>query len=293
MGTSSLPRNGKSPPRKPRRATPTPAIARSREETPRWARSSVPLADVERARPKPTAKTVRTTMALRRVALAAAGPMIALGLSAALAWIEGRRLAPAGEAPLWAIVAVLVAWSLRLLTKIIRMVRALPTREPTTDAIDLELALLLPVGAVAVSTHFPDAIDGAGYALVYAALALVATFAGRRSMIVALVFTLVVEAAIRTLAHDGALVRGLLTHALVCASFVALNGLVLRQRIERIRERARRRLEREIERMREQARSWRLVDHAPSTASVRARSARRRSWRTARCAACSASIVCR
>lgn len=207
-------------------------------------------------------------MILRRLASVAAGPAIALALSTALAWIEGERLAPSGETPVAATIAVLVAWSLRLLAKLVRILREAPTREPTTETIDLELAVLLPVGAVAVATHLPGGLDGVGYAPVYAAFAVVATFAARRSTWCALVAALSVEAAIRSLAGEISTLLALAPHAVVCSAFVALNGLVLRKRIERIRERARRRLEREIERMREQARSWRLVD--PGVEAARA-----------------------
>jgi diguanylate cyclase (GGDEF)-like protein len=163
--------------------------------------------------------------------------------------------------PLFAIVLVLVAWSLRLLTKIVQLVRDAPTREPTTDVIDLELAVLLPVGAVAIATHLPEGLDGPAYAMVWAALAVVATLSSRRSSWIALIVSIAVETAVRILASDPKPWRAIAWHTLVGCAFVALNGLVLRRRIERIRERARRRLEREIERMREQARSWRLVDH--------------------------------
>ena len=296
MPPRPLPKNGKaqaptSPPKTPpktpprkRGATPTPPLihdlaapilapkstARSREETPRWARGELAETSHALARSEPTPKTtatmgtsakprarvVRAAMAVRRFTRAALGPIVGVSVAAGVAFAEGKRLAP-GEEFAIPLAVVSAAFGARLLARLVQRVRTAPGE---TRPFDFELSMLLSSGALALSTHLPDGLDGAGYAGVYVALALTATFAARGTAWAAAIGTLGAEIAMRAIAHDSQGIRGVVPHALVIAVFVALNGVVLRGRIEQISARARRRVEREVERMREQARSYRLHD---------------------------------
>ncbi len=243
------------------------ASSASQEETPRWARDPATLATRARAReatmderPRPPAPAVRLAATVQRRARAVFGPLVALLIAGGVTWVQGRRLAPLVPTPVLALALVSVVHVGRLTQRMLQRLRAAARRTGGEGALDFEISVLAPVGGLALASYLPGGIDGAGYAGVYAATAIVATFAKRATAIGATVVTLAVEAGIRLLARDPDALRGLLVHALVLVVLVVVNTVVLRGRIDAIGARGKRHLEREIERMRDQARSFRLHD---------------------------------
>jgi two-component system cell cycle response regulator len=230
--------------------TPTPSVVRREEHE-----SATPARAAVVAKPR----SVRMAMTLRKVLRLALGPTLALTLGAGFVVVEGRRLAVSDPSILGAAI-LFVAYGARLLVRILERMRSSPTRDPTAAAIDAELAMLAQIGALGAAMHLPGGLDGAGYGVVYGAIALVATFASRKVTVWAAVMTIAMEMSVRAIGGEPSLLRAVWVHAAVLTGFAVLNGLVLRRRIERIGLRARRRVEREVERMREQARSYRLLD---------------------------------
>jgi len=213
-------------------------------------------------------RSVRLAMSLRKLLRVALGPVLALALSIGFVIVEGRRLASPDPSILGAAILFL-AYGARLFVRILERMRSALTRDPTASAIDTELAMLAQIGALGAALHLPGGFDGAGYAVVYCAIALVATFAHRGVTVLAAVLTIAMEASVRAIGGEPSVLRAIATHAAILTAFAVLNGLVLRRRIERIGHRARRRFEREVERMREQARSYRLHDGPASLAKTR------------------------
>ncbi len=206
---------------------------------------------------------VRAAVSLRRMLRRVSGPLIAGAFAAALIVLEGRRLASGARGLLFA--GASLAFIAQLGTKIVAARRARATDDPTAPAIDLELAVLSMVGASGLAMVLPGGIDGHAFAAVLVTAAIIATFAARTVAVTAALVALAIDGGARGSLLDGNVLRALSEHALLLFAFVALNGFVLRGRIETIGTRARRRWEREVERMREQARSYRLHDAPAST----------------------------
>jgi diguanylate cyclase (GGDEF)-like protein len=274
--------------RNPRRPTapaptPTPAPVRAqREQTPAWARRepAVPLRS-PRIEPTPTPtrvtappkpRLVRGAMTLRRFFRRSAGPAFALGLGAATAVVEGRKLAPAHAEELAPVIAGLVIFGAIVVRTIGKLVARARRPEPSelpggaaSAPIDFELGTLLVTGAVAAAAHLPGGLDGGAMALAYVATAVVATFATRATAWSSAALAILLEIAIRATGGDPSILRAVPPHALAIVLFCALNGVVLKGRIDGIAHRAKRRYEREVERMREQARIFRLHDEKPGS----------------------------
>ncbi len=262
--------------RNPRRApTPTPPVARAqRELTPSVVRRepAVPLRAPRieptptpmRVGPPPKPRLVRGAMALRRFFKRSAGPAFALGLTIATAAIEGRRLTPAHADEIATVLAGLVVFGAIVVRSIAKVVARWRRPErggaASEPPIDFELGTLLATGAVAAAAHLPGGLDGGAMALAYVAVAVVSTFASRLTSWSSAALAILLEIAVRTLDGDPATLRAVPPHALAIVLFCALNGVVLKGRIDAIGLRAKRRYEREVERMREQARIFRLHD---------------------------------
>lgn len=206
---------------------------------------------------------VRAAVSLRRMLRRVSGPLIAGAFAAALIVLEGQRLASGGKGPLFA--GASLAFIARLGAKIVAARRARADDDPTAPAIDLELAVLSMVFASGLAMALPGGIDGHAFAAVLVSAAIIATFAARTVAVTAALVALAIDGGVRGSLLDSNVLRALSEHALLLFAFVALNGFVLRGRIETIGARARRRWEREVERMREQARSYRLHDAPAST----------------------------
>lgn len=206
---------------------------------------------------------VRAAVALRRMLRRVSGPLIAGAFAAALIVLESRRIASGFKGLFFA--GASLAFVAQLGSKIVSSRRARAANDPTAPAIDLELAVLAMVGASGLAMALPGGIDGHAFAAVLVTAAIVATFAARTVAVTAVLVALAVDGGVRGSLLDANVLRALSEHALLLFAFVALNGFVLRGRIEHIGARSRRRWEREVERMREQARSYRLHDAPAST----------------------------
>lgn len=199
----------------------------------------------------------------------------ALGVQHAVARASGTGVS-------CALAAYVVYWTVRrpsatynwialgslLLVLVVRVVRRCRRLGPDESArVDLELFTALSVASYALVLHTPGALAGPYYALVYALMMLAAAFAHPIAAAGTLVFSVLFEAALEHAAH-GALVS-IWPHAALLALFTALNMLVFRAEIARVRRLSKSRIESEIQRMKEAARSYRLLA-APSGPGERA-----------------------
>ncbi len=132
--------------------------------------------------------------------------------------------------------------------------------------IDLELGLLF-LAAVHAGVQIAGGLQSPVTPLLYVAVAFVAAFA-RRSAGVALVLgTIAFDAALYFFTENGTDWTPILTHSGFVLLFGALNLLITRAEIARVREHSRRELEGERERVRSEARMFRLLS-APSAGGV-------------------------
>jgi diguanylate cyclase (GGDEF)-like protein len=235
--------------------SPAPRTVReiAREETPGWARGQT----AQGAPPKP--KLVRAVMAMRRAMRRASGPFLAGLFAAALIALEGKRVA-SGEGNGLLFAGVSLGFVARLASRVVSARRAWAQDDPAAPPIDLELAVLLVVGATGLASRLPGGLDGSAFGLVLVIGAIVATFAARIVAITAFLVALAIDAGVRGGIVDPLAARAVLQHGALLGAVVALNAVVLRGRIDSIGARARRRFDKEVERMREQARSYRLLD---------------------------------
>jgi len=260
-------------PRQPKREATLPPPPRSvrpqrssHEETPGWARVGAPEP------PAPRAGTVRAAVALRKLLRRVSGPVVAGAFAAALIVLEAKRVG-GGDASGLFFAGASLAFVARLVTKIVSSRRARVVDDPSSPAIDLELAVLAMTGACGVALHLPGGLDGSGFSAVLLVAAIIATFAARTVAVCAALVALTIDGGVRGPLFDSNVLRAIAQHALLLGGFVALNAVALRGRIDAIGARARRRVEREVERMREQARSYRLHDAPASTIDTQRMSA--------------------
>jgi diguanylate cyclase (GGDEF)-like protein len=240
--------------RAPARPRILPAKGRaSVEETPAWARAQVQPAEA----PAPRARTVRAAVTTRRIVRRLGGPFAAGLFAAALILLESKRLGSGLGSGLFFAGASL-AFVARLGARLLGAIRPRADEDPVAPPIDLELAVLLVVGASGLALHLPGGFDGTPWGAVLLATAVIATFAARSVAVTAAIVALSIEGGVRAAPFDAGALALLGQHALLLSAIVALNAGYLRGRIEAIGQRARRRYEREVERMREQARSYRL-----------------------------------
>jgi diguanylate cyclase (GGDEF)-like protein len=199
---------------------------------------------------------VRAALTLQQVARRSVGTAVAAASGVYLAWFA------AGSATFaWSAVAVasfVISLSIRARA---RLGRVAP-RE--TVRLDVELFTHLTVLAYLIVVCTPGGFDGAYYPLVYSLMMLTAAFARPPAAIATVFFAVVLEWAIdeARLGHPG---RDLLPHAALIISFAALNLVVFRAEIARVRRLSRARIDGEIRRMRDDARSYRLIG-APTSA---------------------------
>jgi diguanylate cyclase (GGDEF)-like protein len=199
---------------------------------------------------------VRAALTLQQLARKSMGTLVAFGAGAYLAWFAS------GAAPeLWSgVVLLLFVISLSIRTHA-RLARVVP-RE--TVRLDIEVFTHLAVLVFLAVMSAPGGFSGAYYPLVYALMMLTAAFARPQAAVATAVFAVGLEWAIDA-ARDGRASPDLLPHAALIVAFAALNLLVFRAEIARVRRLSRARIDGEIRRMREDARSYRLIG-APTSA---------------------------
>ena len=144
----------------------------------------------------------------------------------------------------------------------VRRLRRILPRE--TARLDLELFSHLTVAAYVGVLCAPQGLDGPYYPAVYALVMLAAAFARAGAAVGTVVFAVALEWALGRYALSRP-VTDLLPHAALVAGFAALNLIVFRAELSRLRRLSRARLDGEIQRMRDDARSYRLIG-APTSA---------------------------
>jgi two-component system, cell cycle response regulator len=125
--------------------------------------------------------------------------------------------------------------------------------------LDLEVCVLLVVGVVAVLLRLDGNLVGPLSPALYVVVALVAAFARPFAGVIAVVWLLGLEAAVRLGAAGEANVASFGLHAAFVAALAALNLVLLRAEVARVRATARVRIEAQLVRLKEDARSYRLL----------------------------------
>jgi diguanylate cyclase (GGDEF)-like protein len=200
---------------------------------------------------------VRALVTVRR-GIRAALPLAAVALLAAAVLLAAVQ--PLGNVG-FGVTAGLIA--LLVVTRIWQRTRAVEERA----RIDVELGLLLLLGAFAAVIHIDGGLGGAYYGLVLLAIAAVSAFASPKVSLLVIAIGLGFEAAIHQLAFGGLTLEAFGPHVGFAVVFGALNMLTLRSEVARLRKASQVELESERERIREQARSYRLL-RAPRDAGT-------------------------
>jgi two-component system cell cycle response regulator len=125
--------------------------------------------------------------------------------------------------------------------------------------LDLEVCVLLVVGVVAALLRLDGNLVGPLSPALYVVVALVAAFARPFAGVIAVVWLLGLEAAVRLGAAGEADVASFGLHAAFVAALAALNLVLLRAEVARVRATARVRIEAQLVRLKEDARSYRLL----------------------------------
>jgi diguanylate cyclase (GGDEF)-like protein len=199
---------------------------------------------------------VRAALTLQQLARKSMGTLIAVGAGAYLAYFAS------GAAPaLWSGVVLLLFLISLSMRAHARLARVVPRETVRLDfEVFTHLTVLVFLGVIST----PGGFSGAYYPLVYALMMLTAAFARPQAAVATAAFTVALEWAIDE-ARDGRGSADLGPHAVLVVAFAALNLIVFRAEIARVRRLSRARIEGEIRRMREDARSYRLIG-APTSA---------------------------
>jgi diguanylate cyclase (GGDEF)-like protein len=201
---------------------------------------------------------VRGALWLQRAIAKVTGSLLALGLGAYLvAWVANRppELLSAGALGLYVV---------SLASRLVKRLRG-EFAEGGPRRLDAEILLYLFVGAYAVVLCLPGGLDGPCYALVYAVALLGGSFTGALTTAFAVAFAILLESALGVVTLGVLEPDRLVQHAALLGLFAALNLLVLRAELARIKRLSRQRIDSELTRMRDAARSYRLLG-APTSA---------------------------
>ena len=199
---------------------------------------------------------VRAALIVQQAIARAIGTLLSVGFALYLVY------AVLAQPPWQLSAAVGVALSVSVFVRAVRRLKCLVSEE--TARLDLELFTHLTVVVFAAVLCAPGGLDGPYYALTYALMMVGAAFARPAAAIGTVLFAVLLEGALGHFVFGSGLVE-LAPHAILLGVFAALNLLVFRAEIARVRRLSRSRLESEIERMREDARSYRLIG-APTNA---------------------------
>jgi two-component system cell cycle response regulator len=130
--------------------------------------------------------------------------------------------------------------------------------------LDTEVGVPLLIAAYGAAMRIDGSLDGRAYPLVYVCVALVTAFARPAAALAVVAAAVALEAGIRLLKASSVTPRDLAPHAIFMLIFAALNAVILRAEIARVRKASSSRLKAEMERLRDDARSYRLLA-APTT----------------------------
>jgi diguanylate cyclase (GGDEF)-like protein len=201
---------------------------------------------------------VRAALWLQRAIAKVTGSLVALGLGAYLVvWVASKppELVSAGALGLYVV---------SLASRVVHRLRGDFT-EGGPRRLDAEILLHLFVGAYAVVLSLPGGLDGPCYALVYAVALLGGSFTGALTTAFAVAFAVALEGALGVVTLGALEPDRLVQHAALLGLFAALNLLVLRAELSRVKRLSRQRIDSELTRMRDAARSYRLLG-APTSA---------------------------
>lgn len=149
----------------------------------------------------------------------------------------------------------------------LRTTRRLRRLDPQAAArLDFDLGTHLVLAAYLGVLLAPGRLAGPFYPVVYALTMLVAAFCRPAAAAGTLAYAVLLEGGLDFVAFGDHDASRLWPHALLIGLFAALNMLVFRAEIARVRRLSRSRIEGEIQRMKEAARSYRLIG-APSSAA--------------------------
>ena len=195
----------------------------------------------------------RTARAIAPLAcVAALGAFVAADASSPLAWP-------------YALVALGVFLPL-FFVKADKRIRAIEA----SPRLDLEVGLLLVIGAFGAVVRADGNLDGRAYPAVFVAIALVSAFSRSWPATAAVLFAAGLELVIRRPGLDFTTLERVLPHLGFMALFAALNAAILRAEITRVRKASQSHVEAEMERLRDDARTYRLLA-APSGSRARSR----------------------
>jgi len=199
---------------------------------------------------------VRAALTLQQLAARGFGTAMAVAFGAYLVYFA------TGSAPAEWSLSVLGVFLSSLAVRAVRRLRRILPRD--TARLDLELFTHLTLLAYLGVLLAPGGLGGPYYPAVYSLVMLAAAFARPAAAIGTVVFAVCFEWALDRYALDAS-VQDLLPHAALIVAFAALNLVVFRAEIARVRRLSRARLDGEIQRMRDDARSYRLIG-APTSA---------------------------
>jgi len=154
------------------------------------------------------------------------------------------------------------ATGVALVALLVRAIRRKLRDKDASLAVDLELGAALVVASYAIAAQQKAGIEGPTAALPFLALALAGAFCRPSASVAACGIALVIEAGARVVGGSGVEVPALVLRGALLAAFAALNAIVLRGELTRMRHRHGARLTEEIERLRTDARSYRLLGSA-------------------------------
>jgi diguanylate cyclase (GGDEF)-like protein len=199
---------------------------------------------------------VRAALTLQQLVLRGIGTMVAIVAGAYLAHYA------TGASSLGWNCFVVGLFGISLSMRAGERLRRVAPRE--TTRLDIELFTHLTVIAYLLVLVAPGGLSGPYYPLVYSLMMLTAAFARPAAAVTTVAFAVLLEWAIDVSAV-GHVSEDLLPHAALVISFAALNLVVFRAEIARVRRVSRAHLDGEIRRMRDDARSYRLIG-APTSA---------------------------
>jgi diguanylate cyclase (GGDEF)-like protein len=192
---------------------------------------------------------VRVSLVVRRLARHAIGPAIACVIAA---WVLLGGL----SGPLGALSACAAVVLLGRLIPAIRRKIARPGE--VSLSLDLEIGMLLVVLLESLLVRFEGSLDGPTSASLFLLVALLAALMRPAAAAMSVAWALGLEAALRIVLLEQP-ITPMIPRAVLAATFAAINALLLRVEIARVRRAARARIEQELARMQEDARSYRLL----------------------------------
>ncbi len=187
------------------------------------------------------------------------GLLMAGGLAAYV--VAGGATEPFG--PVQAV--ALASCALLLAARVSRKVRE-PGEAPFL--LDLEIGVLLSIGALALLVRYGGGLDGRFSPTVYALVALVAAFARPLAGVLVAAWIVGLEAALRFVTMGETQADGLASfgiHVGFVGAFALLNLTLLRAEVARVRASARARIEAQLVRIKEDARTYRLLGSGEGT----------------------------